>query len=180
MCASAFRAYRRHTFGYYDLTAFITVVCWDSVAPPKLSGDTPVTDILKPVKISLAVGFRNKFQFACFDCINCRLCHFFHSNKPLRFDHRLYRCLTSVMGTNRMCNIFDTTEIALCIKICDNLLSCLITVKAGIFAAKFVDGTIIIHHIDLRQIMSLTNLKIIRVMGRRNLNSTCTFILIRM
>ena len=39
---------------------------------------------------------------------------------------------------------------------------------------------IIIHHIDLRQIMSLTNLKIIRVMGWCNLNSTCTFILIRM
>ena len=84
------------------------------------------------------------------------------------------------MGTNRMCNIFDTAEIALCIKICDNLLSCLITVKACIFAAKFVDGTIIIHHIDLRQIMSLTNLKIIRIMGWCNLNSTCTFILIRM
>ena len=180
MCASAFRAYRRHAFGNNDLTTFIAIVSRYSVTPPELSGNTPVTDILKPVKISLCVGFRNKFQFACFDCINCRLCHFFHSNKPLRFDHRLYCCLTSVMGTNRMCNIFDTAEITLGIKICNNLLSGLITVKACIFAAKLVDGTIIIHHIDFRQIMSLTNLKIVRVMGRCNLNSTCTFVLIRM
>ena len=84
------------------------------------------------------------------------------------------------MGTDCMCNLLDSTQIALSLQISDNLFSGFITIQASIFAAKLIDGTIIIHHINLRQIMSLTNLKVIRIMGRCNLNSTCSLFLVCM
>ena len=49
--------------------------------------------------------------------------------------------------------------------------SCLVALHACIFAAVFIDGSVIVHDIDFRQIMTLAHLKVIGVMGRCDLYS---------
>ena len=63
MCASTFRAFFRHFSCNDNFTALITVVSRDSVSPPELTGNAPITDIFQPVQICLTKACRNKFQF---------------------------------------------------------------------------------------------------------------------
>src|SRR5699024_3333511 len=66
MGTAAFRAFLRHFSGNYSLTAFVTVISRDPVSPPELTGDTPVSDILQPVKICLVKSLRYKCKISFF------------------------------------------------------------------------------------------------------------------
>ena len=60
MCASAFRAFLRCAVSNYYFTTLVAVISRNSVSPPDLAGNTPVTDILKPVQVDLIETFRNE------------------------------------------------------------------------------------------------------------------------
>ena len=50
MIASTLWTYvRRTSFLYYHFTTLIAVICRNSVSPPDLPGNTPVSDIIKPL-----------------------------------------------------------------------------------------------------------------------------------
>ena len=66
MGAAAFRAFLGHFSCNYSFTALVTVISRDPVAPPELTGNTPVSDIFQPVKISLIKSFRNKCKISFF------------------------------------------------------------------------------------------------------------------
>ena len=175
MSTSALRTFFRHSPSYYKLPALITVICRDSVSPPDLSGNTPVTDILQPVQVNLVKSFRNETEFTRFDCIDGRFCQFFHLYKPLLLNKRFYRCMTAVMGSYIMRMRYYLYQISLFLQVFYHCFSCLISVHTCILAAiLLIDGSIIIHNIDFRQIVTLSNLKVIRVMCRSNLNCTCS------
>ena len=70
--------------------------------------------------------------------------------------------------------ILNLNKKSCCLKVLNHRLTCLITVHSGIFATIFINSSIIIEHINLREIVSLANLEIVRVMCRCNLNNTCT------
>ena len=65
--STALRAALRCLGPDHHLTAVLTVVSRDTVSPPELTGDTPVLDILKPVKIGLTVVLRNELELAGLD-----------------------------------------------------------------------------------------------------------------
>ena len=58
------------------------------------------------------------------------------------------------------------------VKFCNNLFARLIAIQTLKFSAICVDRRIIIHDIDLRQMMTFTDFKIVRVMSGRNLYHT--------
>ena len=61
--AAAFRAFVRSASSSYDnLAAVVTVVSRNPVAPPELTGNTPVMNVLQPVEISLVEALRNKIS----------------------------------------------------------------------------------------------------------------------
>ena len=169
MSATALGANLGHFFCHHGLAALVAVVCRDPVAPPELSGNTPVADVLQPVQVNLVKTIRYKVQFLVFQCFNCRFCHLLHLYKPLRFDHRLNGCLTAVMCTDAVCMRNHFYQQSQCIQVCYHGFSCLITIHACVFATQFVDGRIVVHDVDLRQIMSLADFKIVRVMCRCDL-----------
>ena len=136
MCASAFRAFLRHFFRNDHFTALIAVIRRNSVSPPELTGNTPVTDIFKPVQIGLAKAWRNKFQFARFQRIHSCLCHLVHAYKPLRFDHRFYGRTAAVMCTDAVIMRNDFHKKSQCIQVCNHGFTSFITVHTCIFAAE--------------------------------------------
>ena len=173
MFTSTLRTYVRHLSCNYEFTALVTVISRNSVSPPDLSGNTPVTDIFKPVQINLIETLRYELKLSGLNRFNCRFCKLLHADEPLLFYHRLYGCMTSVMGSYimRMRNNFH--KISLFLKICNHCFSCLIAIHACIFSTIFlIDGCIVIHHIDFRKVVTFSNFKVIRVMRRCNLYST--------
>ena len=174
MCTSTVWAFLRRFFRNYKFTALITVISRNSVSPPDLTGDTPVFDILKPVKVNLVKTLRHETKLAGLQCIDRRFCKFFHLYEPLLFDQRLNCCTTTVMSSYCMHVRNNLYKVSLLIQICYDCLSGLVTIHSCVFSTLLIDRSIIIHDVDLRKIMTLSYFEIIRVMCRCDLNSTCS------
>ena len=67
---------------------------------------------------------------------------------------------------------------ALFLQILHHGFSGLIPVHAGIFAAQFINGGVIIHNVDFFQVMAFSYLKVIRVMSRGDLYTAGSKLLI--
>ena len=63
-------------------------------------------------------------------------------------------------------------KVSLFFQIFDDRFSCFIAIHSRIFSALFIDRRIIVHDVDLRQIVAFSNLKVIRVMCRRDLHGS--------
>ena len=170
MGMSAFRADRRSAASLYDqLPALVTGISRDPMSPPQLSGDTPVTDIFQPVEIRFFKTLRNKVCFSALYRLDRRFSHIRHLYKPLGFYHRLDGCLAAVMGSYVVNMILYFYEKSLCLKIRNHCLSRLIAVHTCVFSALFIHGRVIIHDIDLRQVVASSHLEIVGVMCRCDL-----------
>ena len=82
------------------------------------------------------------------------------------------------MDTYRVLMIFYLYKEPEFIEILYYLLSCLISVESGIFPAALIDRGVIIHDVDNFEVMSFSDFEIVRVMSRRNLNTTCSELLV--
>ena len=96
MFASAFTALYRVFTADGDFAAVLAVPGRDPVTPPKLTGDTPVTDILHPVEINLIKAFGDKLGLAVLDRLDCRLGKRLHFHEPLLGNSRLNNGMTTV------------------------------------------------------------------------------------
>ena len=142
--------------------------------PPELSGNTPVADIVCPVKVGLIHSRRNQSDLAVLNCLYRRFDQLIHFNEPLFLDHRFYGCMTAVMCSYIMRIVFNTNQKTHAIKLCNDLLTTLVPVKSFVFSAVFINGCIIIQDIDFRKVMTLSDFKIVRVMCRCDFNNTGT------
>ena len=173
-CAAAFFTFIRSCFAYSNMTAFFTVVSRNTVAPPQLTGDTPVTDIFQPVHVYFTETIGNKTQFLLFIYFHSRFCQFVHAYKPLQFDQGFDGNITSFMAAYCMSDIFDFYQIALFFQVCYYCFSGFHTIHACVFACFFVHSTIVVHYVDTRQVMTYTNFKVVRVVSRCNFYNTGT------
>ena len=145
MGAAAFRAFFRHSASYNgDLATVITGISRDTMAPPELTGNTPVVDIVQPVLINLAETVRDEVYFPVLLCFAGSGSHIRHFYKPLRFNHRLYGCLTSVVGSYVVNVIHYFYKKAKLLEILYHGFSCLVAVHAGVFAALVVHSSVIV------------------------------------
>ena len=69
---------------------------------------------------------------------------------------------------------YDLDQKSKIIQILHHRLSGLITVHTRILATELVDGRIVVHNVDLRKIVALSHLKIVRIMSRRDLYAAGT------
>ena len=139
------------------------------MTPPDLTGDTPVLDIFKPVIIDLVKALWNELCLARSYSLDSRLCEGLHLNEPLCRYLRLNSCSAAVAGADIMLMLLNSYQIAALIKILNDLLSCLISVHTCILGIIVDYLCIIGHNIDDRQIMTLSDLKVIGVMSGSDL-----------
>ena len=144
------------------------------MSPPELSGNTPVLDIISPVEICLVHSFRNQLDLTILYCLYSRFNQLIHLNEPLLFYQWLNRSLTTVMCAYIVAVILNLNEKSHLIQFFYDGFPCCITIHTCELTTIFINGSIIIHNVDDRQIMSLTYFKVVRVMGRCNLNNACT------
>ena len=130
------------------------------------------------MQICLVKTGRNKFQISVIQSFDRSLCHLIHLYKPLWLDHRLYSCTAAVMSSNAVVVRNYLYQKSKFFQICYHCLTCFVTVHTSVFSAKLVDGRIVIHNIDLFQIVTASNLEVIRVMSRCDLYTACSEFLI--
>ena len=109
-CRSAVRTGFRRVHGDYSLAAILTVICRDTLPPPQLAGDTPVTDIFHPVQIDLGEMVGNNLNLAVFHNFNRRFGQRFHLYKPLRAGHRLNHGRAALTVTDSVTVILDFNQ----------------------------------------------------------------------
>ena len=142
------------------------------MSPPKLTADTPVTDIVRPVKVGLVHALGNQLDFAILYGFYRRFNQLIHLHKPLLFYQRLDGGLATVMGAYVMGIVFNFYKQAQLIHLFDDGFSCLVSVHALESAAVFVDGGIIVHDVDDGQVVALSYLKVVRVVCRGDFYNT--------
>ena len=175
LCEMCLATLRTNSGGFlcnHNLTTLITVVSRDSVSPPELTTDTPVADVVGPVEISLLHTLGNQLDLTILYRFNGRFDELIHLYKPLLLYQGLNGGLAAVMSSYVMTIILNLNQQSLTIQLLYDGLSGLIAIHALILSAVFIDGSIVVHHIDDRQIMTLSNLKVVRVVSRGNLNNT--------
>ena len=146
--------------------------------PPELAGNTPVTDILQPVHIDFIKTVRYELQTSVFQCLDGSLSHLFHSDKPLGLDHWLHCSAAAVMGSHTVGMRHYLYQQPLLLQVSDHGFSGLIAVHACIFAAQLIDGGIVVHDIDFRQVMAFSHFKVIGVVCRCDLHASGTKLLV--
>ena len=108
-----------------------------------------------------------------------RLCQLLHLNKPLVGDHRLDDRVASVALSDRDHLVLGLHQVAGFFQVLHPGLSALVAVHSGVFSGQLVHGGIVIdaaHHLE---IMSLSDLEVVRVVGRSDLYGTCSLLRIR-
>ena len=78
------------------------------------------------------------------------------------------------MSPHRVCVRNDFYKISLLLQFFYDSLSRLVAVHACVFAAIFIDRGVIVHDVDLRQVMALAYLEVIRVVSRCDLHRSGT------
>ena len=149
MILAALRTLTRFINRNDHLATVITIPCRDAVSPPKLAADTPVTDVVGPVEICLIHSCRKELDLTILNAFYCRLDHLVHLNEPLLLDHRLNRCVASVMHTNVVGMWNDLHKKSFLLKIFNQCLTTLITVHSDILSGFLVHGRIIVDDNDL-------------------------------
>ena len=141
------------------------------MAPPQLSGNTPVADIHEPVQIDLVKSLRHKCEIPVLNGLDRRLRHLLHRDEPLLLDHRFNGRVAAVMRADSMCMRDDFHKEPKLFKISDDLPSGFIAVHPRVLSAEPVHRSVVIQDIDLREIMTFSDLKVIRVMRRCDLHA---------
>ena len=153
------------------LAAVVAVECGYLMTPPYLTGDAPVTDIFKPVEIGLFKAFGNELGLAVLYSVNSGLCKRLHLYEPLCRYLRLNGGSAAVAGSDIMAVILNFNEETALVQIFNYLLSCLVSVHSCVCGIIIGYLCIIGHNVDDGEIMTLTHLKVVGVVGGSYLNN---------
>ncbi|MBA7698150.1 hypothetical protein ES703_106825 [subsurface metagenome] len=157
-----------------NLSTVLAVPRRDPVAPPNLPRYTPVPNIVHPFIID-AFPIRRYYLCSAFfhssDGLFSKRAYF---DKPLlgkkRFDHGL----TPVTVSYRVPVRFRLFKQARFLQVLDNFFTALKSVHTFVRTCQLVHSTVVIKNPYAFQAMCVTYLKVIEVMGRRNLQGTGT------
>ena len=138
------------------------------MAPPELTGNAPILDVIHPIEINLAHPLRDKLHRAITHDIDRGLCKRLHFDEPLLGNARLDRGVAAVARADIVLHRLDLDEISARLQIFDDFFAALVNIHARIFAARFCHMAVVRHHVDDFEIVPQANLKVVRVVGGRN------------
>ena len=171
MGAAAFWAFAGIFPSNHKFPALCAIIGRDPMPPPELTGNAPVTNIICPIEVDFLHALWQQGNLLVLHGLDGRLNQLVHLHKPLLLDHRLYRGIAAVMGTNVVGMGYNLYQEPLLLQILHHLFPGLIAVHAFVFSSVLVDGGVIVQHIDFRQVMALPHFKVVGVVGGSNLHA---------
>ena len=145
------------------------------MAPPKLTGDTPVLNIVHPLVVGFIPVLRYKTNFAAFYRFDSWLRQLFDCHIPLigevRFDNRT----RAIAARHFKFVVVNFNQRTVCFELCHNGFTRIKAVEPLIGFWRFViNFGIRGEDIDHRQAVTLTHVVIVKIVCRRNLNAAGT------
>ena len=174
MCASALGAHCRHFLGHDCLAALVAVIRGNAVSPPQLAADAPVADIVSPVEVGLLHSRRDQLDVAFLDALDGGLDQLVHLDEPLLLDQRLDCRAAAVVCADVVAVVLDADEQTHLIEFFYDLRSCLVAVHTAELRAVLIDRRVVVHDVDLRQVVTLSDFKVVGVVCRGDLDDART------
>ena len=144
----------------------VTVKYRNTMTPPKLPGNVPITKVIHPREIGLrpALGMEGDVSFANRLC--SRFFKLINGNKPLLGEPWLKRCSAAIAVHDGVLKVFDVVEKAMLFKPRHNGIACLITIKARELTVTGNDHRVLIKDVDFLKTMRLAHCKVIGIVRR--------------
>ena len=146
--------------------------------PPKLPGNAPVPDVVRPIEIRLFHALWKEPHFSVLHALNGRLYQLVHFHEPLLLHHRLHRRAAAVVRPHVMGMRRDLHQKAHLFKLLHQGLPAVIAVHSGELPRILIHHCVIPYHHDLRKPMALPDLKVVRVMRRGDFHAACPKLLV--
>ena len=144
------------------------------MAPPNLTGNTPVANVIHPAGIGFGEAFRYKLSTAVFNAVNSSLNQRLHLNEPLGGNLRFNSMTAALAVTDSMGMLFNLNQIAVSLQVGNDSLAAFLTGHAFVFAGFFSHNAVQADNNDARQVVADTHLIVVRIMGRSNFYSAGT------
>ena len=161
------------------------------MTPPKLTGNTPVLNVLKPLTVNAAPLFRENVDFAGCDGLKTDLSDGFtggegtfgrrlaHGHVPLLRKHWLDDFTRTSHTRNHVLDFTDADKVSGFFKIVDPRFAAFRTSHASVlFGNVFVHARIFCENVDHLQVVALTDRKVVKVVPRCHFHDAGTEFLI--
>ena len=140
------------------------------MSPPQLARDAPVVDVVHPVQIDLAIIFRNDRDLAALHRFDGAVGQRLDLDEPLLGQARLDHRPAAIALAERERVILFSNQEALFLQIGHHALARFEAVETRVRAGVLVHVRVLVHHVDLRQIVAQSGLKIVGIVRRRHLH----------
>mmetsp|Transcript_5375 Transcript_5375/g.14421 ORF Transcript_5375/g.14421 Transcript_5375/m.14421 type:complete len:204 (+) Transcript_5375:2375-2986(+) len=144
------------------------------MAPPKLSRNAPVPDVVHPVKPGFFKHIRNDFQLSIADSPGTGCTHFFATHIPLRHEHGFDHITAPRAHSEPHSVVFFTAKLTYLFQLSFNFSPRYVTRHSCKHSSIFVHTSGCVHHIDFGQTMPSSACKIIRVVRWSDLDCSGT------
>ena len=154
------------------MAAFIAVESRDPVPPPELARDTPVADVVHPLKVGLFPVLRNKADLSIFDNFYRFVRERFDLYEPLFGEVGFDYGVAPVTVANRVYMFIGLFKEAKFVKILNNFLPGLVPAQSLIYAAVFINYGVFVHYYYLFKVVPLPHFKVIGIVSGSDLYKT--------
>ena len=156
--------------GNGDFAAVVAVESRDAVAPPELTGNAPVADVLHPVQIRLFKALGHEHELFVLRHFDGRLGQGLHLYKPLGRHQRLHVVMAAVAGADVVGKRLDLHQQAELFQLLHHGFAAGFAGHAREFAGVFVHGAVVVEHANDGQIVALGDLEVVGVVRRGHLH----------
>ncbi len=160
----------RRLFGGHYL-AVRAVPHRDALSPPQLPGDVPIADVLEPPHGLSAPRVGVDPYLLVLEHLDGGLGEGPHRAPPLLREPRLDDGPAAVARSDPEPVVLDLAEKPLLVQTPGHCLSGALPALAREGAAVLVDGSVRVHDVDRLETQALTDLEVVRVVGRRDLEN---------
>ena len=140
----------------------------NAMSPPELARDAPVVDVVHPVQIDRAVVLRNDRDLAAFNGCRARSASGLNLDEPLRRQPRLDdRSATVALADRKLRGPFRQPEILVPADR-EHALAGFEAVKSRVWTSVLVHVRVLVHHVDLRQVVAHASLEVVGIVRGRD------------
>ena len=152
--------------------AGITIEHRNTMAPPKLTRNTPILQVLQPIKVNLLPACRVELDFTVLHHFGSTFLQSVNRNKPLLRQPRLELGVAAIARHNRMIVIFHMIKKTQSLKFRNDCLTRFVARHAAELAIALNDNSVLIENVDLLKVVALAHGIVVRIMSGSGLHAT--------
>ena len=154
------------------LAVHVEIPCGDTVAPPELAADAPILDVLEPMAVGVLELGRMEVYGVVLHHFEGFLGEAFHLEEPLCAELGFDDGVGALAVAHLVGVVLGLLDKAGLLEVFHDGLAAGEAVHAGIFAAMFIEGAVVIEDVDALEAVLHAEVVIVDVVGRGDFQGT--------